>query len=116
MFASHPFSSPQGMTPAALENGNLSDRQPSYGEGREPDRALAQGTAPKAHGGEPAGRELPHRTALSGVFFFPSKAALLPSSYFFSTLISLRDLIVSQVAHQVHSIGRLEEDARCIDE
>lgn len=35
---------------------------------------------------------------------------------FFPALISLRDLIVSQVAHQVHSIGRLEKDALCIDE
>lgn len=49
---------------------------------------------------------------------FPAKQLFfLPFFFFFFfTLISLRDLIVSQVAHQVHSTGRLEKDAPCIDE
>lgn len=53
-----------------------------------------------------------------GVFllFQQSSSSSFFFIFFFSTLISLRDLIVSQVAHQVHSIGCLEEDALCIDE
>lgn len=69
-------------------------------------------------GDERAVRKPPCEGSLREFFLFSSKAAFLPSFFFlfFFTLISLRDLIVSQVAHQVHSTGRLEKDAPCIDE
>lgn len=79
---------------------------------------MAQGTAPTAHRGRRR-RERGERAALQkmlevGVLLFQQSSS--SSFFFFSTLVSLRDLIVSQVAHQVHSIGRLEKDVLCIDE
>lgn len=62
------------------------------------------------------GQSCPVEELSTGFPSFPAKQLFFLLHIFFSTLISLRDLIVSQVAHQVHSIGRLEKDARCIDE
>lgn len=71
---------------------------------------------PELMEGSTHGESCPVEELSAGFSSFPAKQLFFLLHIFFSTLISLRDLIVSQVAHQVHSIGRLEKDARCIDE
>lgn len=69
------------------------------------------------HSDSPGARALRKITLRVPLLFQQSSfSSFLPSFFFFPNLFSFRDLIVSQVAHQVHSIGRLEKDVLCIDE